>query len=406
MKLPSSEPLPTSINDLPPARQRHIRRQPRAASHAERGILLDSLLDQTRPSVVFFLLSILGSMIFGLSLYFNQPVGLIFGLVAFPFLTPVFGLALFPHSHKLSHWIKSLISLFIPIILTFTAGVLAGYFQKTGQLDNYDIFLFSTPYWFDLAAVVFSTSICALILVRQGELPRKIAILLSYEILLPIAVAGFGFPLGMSALWPRVLLLGLGHLVLAITIAIFIFFALSFAPKGVTGWILTSIALLLTAALILGGFISDISDLGIPVSSNPLTKTTLTSTPPIQPSPSNTPTAKRSPTAFAVILTSTDTPTIDPSPTNTISPSSTPSPQPTTFVIVIDSTNGLVIRETPDFEAAVVGYANDGDSYEVLNQSISSNGSLWYLVESNIGELGWLLSSFVKTQTPIATENN
>ncbi len=406
MSLPSSEPLPTNINDLPPARQRHIRRQPRAASHAERGILLDSLLDQTRPTLIYFLLSILGSLILGLSLFFNEPFGLILGLVAFPFLSPIFGLALFPHSHKFSHWIKSLISLVIPIILTFTAGVIAGYFQKTGQIDRLDIFLFGTPYWLDLAAVILSASLCVLILLRQGELPRKIAIILNYEILYPVAIAGFGFPLGLNDVWPEALFLGLGNLLLGITIAIFTFLALSFSPKQVTGWILASISLLLTAAIILGVYGLNPTEWGLPISSNPLPETTLTSTSTTQPSPSNTPTAKGSPTASAIIQTSTDTPTIDPSPTNTISPSSTPSPQPTTFIIVIDSMNGLVIRETPDFEAPVVGYANDGDSYEVLNQSISSNGSLWYLVESNNGELGWLLSSLVNTQTPIPTENN
>ena len=406
MSLPTSEPLPTNINDLPPARQRHIRRQPRAASSAERGLLLDSLLDQTGPTLTFFLMSLLGSMIFGLSLYFNEPAFLIIGLVVFPFFSPIFALALFPHSLKVSHWIKSLISLLVPIFLTFFAGVLAGYLQKTGQINRLDAFRFSAPYWLDLAAVALSAFLCTLLLIRQGQIDRKIGILLTYEILFPVAVAGFGFPLGLSALWPEALLLGLGHLILAITVAIFSFLILSFGPTHAAGWILAILTFLLSMAILLGGFAPNLIGLGLPIASNPPPIITLTNTSTIQPSPTNTPKAESSTAPTIITATTSNTPTSNPSPTSTISPSSTPSPQPTTFIIVVDSLNGLVIRESADFEAPVVGYANDGDLYEVLNQSQSDNGSFWYQVETNTGELGWLLSSLVNTQTPIATEND
>ena len=406
MSLPSSEPLPTNINDLPPARQRHIRRQPRAASSAERGLLLDFLLDQTSPALNFFLLSILGSMAFGLSLYFNEPVVLILGLITFPFLSPIFSLALFPHSHKLSHWIKSLISLLIPIALTFTAGVLAGYFQKTGQLNRLDALRFSTPYWLDLAAVVLVTFLCVLTMIRQGQIPRKIGIILTYEILFPLAIAGFGFPLGFTRLWPGSLLIGVGHLLLAIITAILSFLILSFGPKRLTGWLLALLPLFLTIFLFLGGYGIHLWDFKSPPSSKPLPTTTAINTSTEQPSPTASPRIDSSPTATRVTQTGTNTPTINPSPTTTITPSLTPSPQPTTFIIVIDSLNGLVIRESADFEAPVVGYANDGDIFEVFDQSTAANGSVWYLVETDIGDTGWLISSLVNTQTPVPNNNN
>jgi hypothetical protein len=351
-------------------------------------------------------MSLLGSMIFGLSLYFNEPAFLIIGLVVFPFFSPIFALALFPHSLKVSHWVKSLISLLVPIFLTFFAGVLAGYLQKTGQINRLDAFRFSAPYWLDLAAVALSAFLCALILIRQGQLDRKIGILLTYEILLPVAVAGFGFPLGLSTLWPEALLLGLGHLILAITVAIFSFLILSFGPTRAAGWILAILTFLLTMAILLGGFAPNLIGLGLPIASNPPPIITFTNTSTIQPSPTNTPKAESSTAPTIITATTSNTPTSNPSPTSTISPSSTPSPQSTTFIIVVDSLNGLVIRESADFEAPVIGYANDGDLYEVLNQSQSDNGSFWYQVETNTGELGWLLSSLVNTQTPIATENN
>jgi hypothetical protein len=401
MSLPSSETLPTNINDLPPARQRHIRRQPRAASPAERGLLLDFLLDQTGPTLNFFLLSLFGSIIFGLSLYFNEPVWLIIGLTAFPLISPVFALALFPHSHKFNHWVKSLVSLSVALLLTFFAGVLAGYLQKAGHLGRLDALRFSAPYWLDLTAVIVSTVFCTLVLIREGQLPRKIGILLTYEILFPVAVAGFGFPLGLNALWPEALLLGLGHLVLAITVAIFSFLIFSFGPTRAAGWIFTFLALLLTGALLLTALAPYLTDLGLPLSFNPSSTPTSINTSTKQPSPTTSAKTALTLTATGITPTRTFTPTINPSPTNTISPSETPSPQPTTFFITVNSLNGLVIRVSADFEAPVVGYANDGDLYEVLNQSISPNGSIWYQVETDTGEFGWLLGSLVNTQTPI-----
>ena len=400
MSLPSSETLPTNINDLPPARQRHIRRQPRAASPAERGLLLDFLLEQTGPTLNFFLMAVLGSIIFGLSLYLNEPVWLIIGLTAYPFLNPVFGLALFPHSLKLNHWVKSLVSLIFVILLTFFAGVLAGYFQKAGQLGRLDALRFSAPYWLDLTAVIFSTVLCTLVLIREGQIPRKIGILLTYEILFPVAIAGFGFPLGLNALWPEALILGLSHLVLAITVAIFSFLIFSYGPTRAAGWIITVLTLILTVVLLLGMLAPYLADLGLSVLINPSPTPTSIYTSTKQLSPTNTARASLSPTATGITPTKSFTQTSNPSPTITISPSGTPSPQPTTFFITVNSLNGLVIRETADFDAPVVGYANDGDLYEVFNQSISPNGSIWYQVETSSGEIGWLLGSLVNTQTP------
>jgi len=406
MSLPTSESLPTKMEELPPARQRHIRRHPRGASPAERGILLDSLLDQTGPTLNFYLLSFLGSLIFGLSLYFNEPVLLILGLAAFPFLRPVFALALFPHSQKFNHWIKALISILIPIFLAFLAGVFAGYLQKIGRIDRLEAIRFSAPYWLDLAAVAVGSFLCTMLLIRQGHLPRKISMVLAYEIFFPIAIGGFGFPLGINLIWPNALILGLCYLLLAVTIAIFSFLIFSYGPKNVTGWILAIISLLIAAASIFGILYINLRDSKLTISSNPMPANTITNTATYNPSPTSSPTTIASITPTKIFQTRTNTPGITAIATNTISPSTTPSPMPTSFSIVINSINGLVIRESAGFEAPVIGYANDGDLFSVLNQNLSENGSLWYQVETSAGEIGWLLSSMVNTETPIATENN
>jgi len=184
-------------------------------------------------------------------------------------------------------------------------------------------------------------------------------------------------------------------------LAIFSFLIVSFGPTRAAGWTITFLTLILTAALLLVALAPYLADLGLLVSFNPTSTPILTQTSTLQPSPTTSAKTALTPTATGISPTRTYTPTINPSPTNTIFPSETPSPQPTTFFITVNSLNGLVIRESADFEAPVVGYANDGDLYEVLNQSNTQKGSNWYQVETDIGEFGWLLGSLVNTQTPI-----
>ena len=127
MSLPSSEPLPDDIHELPPARQRHLRRQPRAASLAEWEILLESLVKLTGPTLEFFLLTVLGALAAGAAIYFNEPVLLILAVVLFPFTSPIFNLALLPASQKIGPALKSLFSLATTLVLAFAAGALTGW---------------------------------------------------------------------------------------------------------------------------------------------------------------------------------------------------------------------------------------------------------------------------------------
>jgi hypothetical protein len=330
--------------------------------------------------------------------------------VASPFLRPVFALALFPHAHKFRHWIKSLVSLLIPVLLAFVAGILAGYLQKSGQINRLDGIRFSAPYWLDMVAVALSAFLCVFFLIRQGKLPRKMGVILAYEILVPIALAGFSLPLGIARLWPNAILIAICHLVLAVFIAIIAFLILGFSPKHYTGWMLAILPLILSFTLVIGSL--SLSGMTLPDFSFKPAPTSIpnydpTYTPTNLPTGTNTPRGMASPTEKLMTQTNTLAPSFTSAPTNTLSPTQkSPSPQPTRFSIIVDSINGIVIRESADFQAPVVGYANDGTQLEVLNQSISENGSIWYQVTIETGETGWLLASLANTETPTATENN
>jgi len=396
MNLPSSEPLPNDINELPPARQRHIRRQPRSASLAERQLLLESLLDLTAPTLTFILLSMIGAAAVGAALYFDDPAILVLACVLFPFLTPILSFSLLPITQKFSHATKSLLILAILLMLTFGAGIFAGYQQKTITLQNIDLFRFSGLYWVDLTIVGLSALFGVLIFQRQGKLPRLIGVLLAYEILVPIAVAGFGFPLGSAQLWPSALLVGITHFGIACVVGVFAFLVFGFNPKKTLGWFLALTPVILTLALFALSLNMQINR------AQPEGQGLNISIP--SPAPTHTPSSRT--TKKALTSSTEETATLSPtnttlpSATTTKTPTDTPTPSPTTFWGVINSPSGTVIRESPSYDSLVVGYTNFGDPIEVLEQYTHIDATIWYRVRNATGDVGWLSSVLVETQTP------
>lgn len=403
MSLPSSESLPDDINDLPPARQRHIRRLPHSATPAEHQILLDSLIQLVSPTPNYFLFTLIGALLVGSALYFNDPAILILAIVALPFIQPAYGLGLIPTTLKFGFGFKSLISLLFPIALTFSSGALAGWLRTTASLEQISVYRFSSPYWLDLAIVGACTLLGTLVMLRKGHLPRLIGVLLSYEIFIPLGAAGYGFILGDSLLWPGSLLVSLLHLSISVFMAGFTFLILGFPPKRAAGWLLSLVPLVLIPLLLLGSWGFNLQEVFITQE--------LTPTPEATTLPSQTSSPKAVFTATPATTDETHSPTQTPSrsptPTATMTQTPTftltPTPEPTTYWGVVDSLTGAVVRETPDFEAAVVAYANDGDQIEILREVEGENSTRWYEVQIESGETGWLLSSLIDIPSPTAT---
>lgn len=402
MSLPNSEPLPDDINDLPPARQRHIRRLPRSATPAERQILLGSLVELTSPTLNFFIFTLIGALAVGAALYFNDPALLIISIIALPFLRPIFGLGLLPTNLKMGSGLKSVISLLISITLAVISGGLAGWMQKEGSLDHLGLYRFAMPYWLDLTILIAGTGLGALTLLRQGQLPRLIGALLSYEILVPLAAGGFGFVLGDIRLFPGALLTGLLHLGTAITVAIITFLLLGFLPKKAPGWLMTLVPLALILTVLL--LVMNLGTYEIPAAMHASPTPTVIVIPSRSPSPKVS--ASFTATSISQMPTATPSPSQSPTPTLTLTqspkPTQTPTLEPTTYWGIVGSLTGAVIRELPDFEAEVITYANDGDIIEILDESLGEDGTRWFKVRTNSGVMGWLLSSLVNTPTPTA----
>jgi hypothetical protein len=395
MSLPSSEPLPNDIHDLPPARQRHLRRLPRAASPAEKEILLESLLNLTRPSFEFFPFAILGALAAGAAFYFDEPAALILSLVLFPFNSPLIHLAFTPASWRISRGFPSLLSLVIALGIAFGGGALSGWLSNGAALGRLPLAHFAAPYWPDLALTAGGAFFCCLILVRQDRLPRLAGALLSYEILLPLALAGYGMLSGSEAFWPGALLVALLHLGIALVIAILSVILIGFAPRGPMGWLLALTPLALTAAILTATlFYNQSLPTFVPTPTPQTSEIVLTQTPsPKAAQPSNIPTESAATATLAITPSQTATPE------NTATASATPTQTPTTTYGIVNATQGVVVRDAPSFEGLVVTYLYDGDQVILLREAMDGN-TLWYEIQTADETTGWLLGSLVNTPQP------
>lgn len=407
MSLPSSEPLPDDINELTPARQRHLRRMPRSASPAEHDILMESLLSLTAPRLDFFLLLVLSALATSAALYFNESILLILAIIILPFLSPIFDLALLPSSLKPGNAAKSAIVLLISVIICFAAGALIGWLAPEANYSNLAVIHFARPYWLDAVLVAGSAVFCSIIILRQDRLPRLAGALLSYEILIPLTMAGYGLVVGHPQFWPGALLTAFLYIGLALVISIFTFIILGILPDSLTGWLITLLPLALSLALLTASLFL------IPASMPLLADPTMTATqaPSQTPSPKAfeaTATATKYPSTATLAFTPTATePGATPTMGTTTSTPDTPTPSvtatptlaPTETVGIVYAENGAVVREGPDFSNPVVAYVYHGEKITILGEA-TSGYTLWYEIEKSTGEIGWLLGSLVRIPTP------
>jgi hypothetical protein len=394
--LTDNNPLPQELNDLPPARQRHIRRQPKTASLAERQILIKSLTDLTSPNLIFLLLSLLSAIALGFALYFNQSALFILGIVFSPLLGPILGLALVPIHLNRSTILKTLVAIAVQLVLAFLAGMIAGWGQKNGAIDQLGLARFGSLYWLDLILLGVSTILAVIAIVRKGTFPRLIGVLLAYEIISPFALAGFALPIGIANFWPGALLVSLTYLCIAVFLAFMTYLALGLLPQKVSGWLFSLIPLALSMLMIVTGTNIGQNPSGdvIPASSATPQFKDASVTPRVNESPSATASEVSSPSSTPTLISTTmQTPRPQPSATRASTATAT------SFVGLVESASGVVVREQPNFQAEVIGYANNGDAIEILGETISLDGLGWYQVKVEDDQTGWIFGDYVTIPT-------
>ncbi len=395
MSLPKTESIPDDPDRLPPARRRRARRLLAPLDGDERAPALDNLARLVSPSFDFFIFSLVAGLILAAGLLLEAPSLLLFGALVAPFMGPAMGIALGTVIGSSRLFIRNAAGFIIGCGLAFACGYASGLLLPSLPQISLDLATgFVQVSWTHFLVLLLAAVVIAVFLARQplrGSLPgggRLASVVLSYELYIPLILAGMGLSAGIPHFWPD------GLVVFAIYTAwVILFVVLTLAVYGFRP--LTLFGYTLGGAVTLGGVVLMIglgsagavvgAQIGLP-----------THTPTVTPTVTLTPTMTSTP----VPPTATSTVTITPSPTLTPTPSATPSPTPVYALIHALQGDGAVLRSSPGFKGKYVKSYLNGALMIILPDTQTADGYIWAHVIASDGAEGWVVQDLLLVATP------
>ena len=399
MDLPTTEQIPDGPDMLPPARKRRAERKLRSNSSTPSDTNLDQIALRVSPSFDTFLFSLAAAIIISIGILLDSPAVLVLGALFAPAMIPIVGLSLATVTGSTKFFVRSLASLLIITIIVILVNALGGYLAKSlGMVEFIQVYYHAQLSWQNILVLVVGLILTTLSTVHHKPRAAVVGAALSYEIFLPLVIAGFGFGSGIPNLWPDGLVVFAVHLALTSLLGAITLIIIGIRPLSLFGFSLGGAAAL---ALIILSF--GLSGVGVAFWGQvalPTTVPTATSTftPTLPPSP--IPTI----TQTAVPPTATLTATI--TPTNTPSPSETPVPSPTPFYAIINAGEefgGAIIRTSPGIgnPDTIINSIMNGTLVEVISGEPETFGELaWLQIRLADGTEGWMLLSVLFTPTP------
>jgi hypothetical protein len=411
MSLPASEPLPPDdFETLPPARRRRRKRQSLlpdfSGEHAQE---LNELTQQLTPTLEYFFLAFLAGLAIGVAALLNSPALFVLAALVAPFLTPVVGLALSVLIGSWRSFSQYLGATGVGSLLTFLGAALVGWTARFWKGLPYDQALLHAHFsWTDSVLLVAGGAAVTLLLLRStDERPRVAGVALSYGLLLPAGIAGFGLTGGLEGLFPDALVVFVSHLSWAALTAALVLVALGIRPMNNVAYALGVGLILLSIAALVA-----VTGLQLPKPGEPGVAAESSRTPPAASMlPGKTIAASKTSQAAPLlvtrtVLTSPGTPGPSQTPTNTLVPTNTPtttvSPAPTPVwgKIRASDGNGAVVRAEPDYNALYVTSLLNGALVEILPESTMVKGTTWVKIRANNNIEGWIVRGLLVTATP------
>ena len=397
MNLPKTQQTPDDPQQLPPARRRRAGRQLTPLAASTRQSFLDDLALRVSPSFDLFLFSLVAAITICIGFMIDAPALLVLGVLFSPTMTPLVGLSLGIVTGSVRIFIRSFFSILIICFLVLGISILAGYLASYLELTKLiQVYYHARLSWHNLLVLAVGTVLTTISLVRSKRRAAIASVALTYEIFLPLAVAGFGLQSGFPHLWPDGLVVFAVHIALASVLGALTLILLGFRPLTLFGFTLGGVAGLAAIVLLIGlGGVGAVfwGQVAIPTA---VPTATLTAS--ITPSPTASPTL----TATPVPPTATHPPTN--TPTHTPSPSSTPVPSPTpvyALVSVSEDLGGANLRAAPGFNEAWLTSALNGTLIEILSDApVEADNVLWLHIKLPDGREGWMLQSALLAATP------
>jgi hypothetical protein len=349
----------------------------------EREAFLEELAHEVSPNIDFYLRAILAGLLIGLGFRFDQGALLVAGAIFGPRMGPLAGLSLASISGSVRFLLRLLGAVLIVAALVFLVAGAVGGLAVTPEDSSLLAYAHTNLNLVDLGLLMVGAILLARNLGRGEGVLTYAGIAVGYEVLLPLGAAGVGLFLGEPELWGDALIIGGMHMIWAVVVGLGTLAFMGFRPLIGSGHSLAAAIGMMGVVAVLG-----IAGLGASV---------VASVPTPTPTPTSTPTPTATPTATNT-ATATETPPN--TATATATPSDTPTPTPTPPQAQVVGTGGLgvVFRDEPN--GVSLGGLLDGAQLEVIGGPTEVNGQQWWQIRTEDGQEGWLLSTYLATQTP------
>lgn len=393
MTLPKAEEFPNDPDRLPPARRRRARRLLAPLNADERAEYLDNLTHRTSPTFDFFLFSLAAGAVFGIGLLLDTSAVLVLGALVAPLMAPATGVSLGTVVGSLRFFFRSLSGLLLGGLLAFlagaAAGAVAGFIPLAWQNDLTQAYLHAQLSWPDFLVLVLGAGLTAAAMLNPKRNPALPSVALSYELYLPLVIAGFGLVSGEPHLWPDGLVIFAVHLAWSALIGAITLAVLGFRPLTLFGYTLGGVVTMLGVILLIffsGAGAALGGQIALPTPTTPSPTATLTITPTL------------TLTATPIPPTATFTPTLTVTPTSTSTETITPSPTPMYALVAAADNLGAFLRAEPG-GTILQSYFN-GTLMRVLPETTELDGVIWVHIAAPDGLEGWMVQTLLATATP------
>jgi hypothetical protein len=389
----NSEQYPDDPDRLPPARRRRARRLLAPLEADERAAFLDVIAHRASPSFDFFLFSLLAGSVISGGMLLDAPPFLVLGTLLAPLMAPVVGIALGTVIGSVSHFVRSLVGMFIGSLLVFAIGSLTGYAARLWlPLDLKQAHLAAQISWTNFLVLALGAILTAASMVRSQRSAVLPSVALAYELYLPLVSAGIGLTSGIPNLWPDGLVVFAMHLAWGVLLGSLTLAILGLRPLTIFGYTLGGVIALVGVILLIG-----ITGAGAAFGGR-FALPTLAPTPTATMTPTLTPVP---PTNTPVPPTATPTQTLTPTSTATLTTTPTLTPTPILALVNAGEAGGAHLRDTPGYQEASVALLANGTLVQVLpDQPVDQGGATWVHIKAPDGITGWIVQTLLATATP------
>lgn len=393
MSFHTSQPLPPEDSNITAARRRKKRRALHIEGEEQKAEFLEEFAHQSLPQVEFYIFSLLAGLLLAAAMYSGKTVLFLLAVVTVPFISPLAGLSLATIIGSTRFFVLNLGGLLLGSLLMFSGGLLGGWiFAFLGKAVPLAAFC---PELFSLLDTVVLTLGAALTTFSMARSPRHkpalIGALLTYEIFIPLGIAGFALSAAVPGMAVNGLAIYVAHLAWAVLAGALVLAINGLRPSGLFTYAGAAVMVFLCILMFSQRNSNDNSSShNTPTGTMQQAASIISVTPPAK---SNTP-----------LPTATITATATKKPTSTITPTLTLTATPTAVYALVAAKegHGAIIRAEPDADSAMVATPLNDTLVEIYEELLIDNISWVHvrLIQDGNEIEGWIMRGLITTATP------